>query len=472
MIFIKKHLTKIISAIGILLLVAFGWYFLKTDVGKELLSQLMSQFPFYKFVHDKVTAIIGFSEELPKVVVNDVTRDLIKLFITSMINCLVFRLLSRLFLRIRVPRNQIIAGFKKDYEWLEEGEGSWFYQLKKFVVSIVSSIASVFVCNICLEKIDTLLNAYTGTKKTIASLIALTVFFCAYMILFAFISGTSIEFSLIKTIVFNVIPNLINTFGTNLFMITVYIAATVKGFAVETVVAVILLFLWCALSDWLVDYTQKRVATLNGKGSIQFSSMIATCAIYFVCAMYYYINVMIFKSPEQLHFFEDQYTKILFNLMEMPLVDFIALRESPITLFSSNISVLIGNIYRILLFSSFVCCFKRIVRFKNFILWYIAQCVSLALVIVSFSFSVYAYNNLDSFWFVLIVVIVLLINCLILGKGILSLAIEILLSSIIIVLVATSFYFIPNNLDIQIIVLGMSVLVLFGGWYAVDCFSD
>lgn len=467
--FLKKNISKIVSYALILLSLIVALFFVKSSIDTSNFLKLLEGFPFAKFVFENVAKIIGFSGKLPDISANSVTMDLVKLLVSSSVRCLLFMLLSRLLLGVHIPRNQIIRGFKKDYEYLEEAEETVFYKIKKCIISIFTSIFSVFLSNIIIDKVKQVVaEKLSGLNTTIAYIIILAAFYVAYCILFAVISGTSFEFSIIKTAVYNIFPNLLSTFGTTFFLLIVYINLTARELNLKTVFSVLLLFAWCLFSDWFTKFCKVKFASLSKSGTIKPSVFVAFSTIYIICVSYYFLT---YVGLGETAFFNDKLTKILFNLPNFPLFDFISLKLPASALFTSHLKLLISNIHKIVILAALVAISQRFKKPSNFILWYLYQCFILAVILAEYSAITYLYAN-NTFWAVVIIVVAILLCTLINGKGIVSIFPEIAVISFINIIIAVFLSFIPYGTELYMIVICIAVTVSVFSWYAVDCLLD
>ncbi|MBQ3136597.1 MAG: hypothetical protein IJB74_03855 [Clostridia bacterium] len=473
LVFIKKHLTKIISLTLIIILLIWFSEFLKTPEGKSFLANLMGEFPFAKFIYDTVNDILGYNVKLPEITASSVSEDLIKLFISSSVSCLLFRLFSILFLNVRIPKNQILRGIRTDADIIDENTGSLLYRLKHSFFSGLSASVSVLISGWCIEKISAIISdKYSPPETTYITLLALLVFFLAYSVLFAILSGYGFGFSLLKTVFFNVVPNLLSTLGTTFFMLGIYISYTASGFSITTFIWISLFVIWAGVSDYFVNLLKKEIVRHRGNFSINFSDLFAVTAMYFSVASYCCIYFVKLNYTSHFDYLNDPAVKTFFNLKATPLFEFIVLNKPPVSLFTDHLSVLVSSIPYMLLFSLITCVLTRIIRFRSLLAWFIAQSISLGIIIVLYSFTIYCYNSLSSFWTVVGIIIFLIVACLIFGDGIVSLAFETLLCCIPITVIACLLYFVPAGIDTLAIYLGGGMLASWGGWFAFDYFND
>lgn len=473
LVFIKKHLTKFISLAVIIVLLIWFSDFLKTPEGKSFLSKLLGEFPFAKFIYDTINDILGFNVKLPDISASSVSEDLIKLFVSSSVSCLLFRLFSMIFLNVRIPRNQILRGFQTDADIIDENTNSLLYKLKHSFFSALATSLSVLTSNWCITKVSAIISdKYSPPEDTYVTILALFVFFLAYSILFAVLSGYGLGFSLLKTAFFNVVPNLLSTFGTTSLMLGIYISHSATGFSLKTIIWILLFVIWSGTSDYFVNLLKKEIVKHRNNFSINFSDLFAVTAMYFSIASYCCVYFVKFNYGSYFDYLNDPTVKMFFNLKATPLFEFIVMNESPSSLFTDHISLLLSSIPYMLLFSLITCVLTRIIRFRSLLAWFIAQSISLGFIIVLYSFTIYCYNSLSPIWTVVGIIVFLIIACLIFGDGIVSLAFETLLCCIPITATACLIYFVPSNIDTLAICLGGGILASWGGWFAFDYFNE
>lgn len=281
---IKKHLYEIlcIAVLGVLL-IFFGAY-IQTDNGQKVLNHFLGTFPFVKFMVGKIREITGLSKGLPGITENSVLIDFTKLLVSTLIKAVLFWLGSLIFLRLpSYGTNQILGSRSM---WIDETkaimDGPW-YKIKACLVGLFSVLLGAFLVNLIINPLSAIVNSFSDKLKgTVFSFLIFVIVYLICGLIFALVSGCSLGFSLIKTAIFNILPEALSIFVTNAFVINVYLFWKEYQWGYQTIISFLVLLIWCGLSQYLVKWIQKTVSgsvsgMFSGGGFLQgFYWMLAT----------------------------------------------------------------------------------------------------------------------------------------------------------------------------------------------------
>ncbi|MBQ2974182.1 MAG: hypothetical protein IJE19_07490 [Clostridia bacterium] len=401
-----KNLPKIISVVGIIILfVCFG-AFLSTSTGQVFLSSLMKEFPFFNFVYSTYNKIVGFENQLAEISLPSFSEDLIKLFIVTLVSSILFSLLTKLFNNIRIPRNQILDN-GKNYEYIEETMKTPLFWIKNTAISIVSKLVGVgigsFVIKLIVSQTTKIQDSY---KRKIVYILLVIIFYCGYCLVNSILRKTTLHFAIFKTFIFSVLPELILTFVTTSLMLLIYFDLKNFGFSIKTIGLVLLLLIWCAVSEWFCDKL-KVIFLQQSSGAdnhLNIPNCFAATTYYLSMFIYYFFG---YVMSGQSDYFEDNISKLFFNLRDFP---FFVLIQS-----GNNISDLLKNqsesvfqqIARLFLFVVLVSVFQNLIRNKKGVSRYIGDCFMLVAVVVSYSLILYCSENVSIFSIIMIAIIVI-----------------------------------------------------------------
>ncbi len=256
---VKDYLYQMICAVLLAVLLLFFHSYIQTDEGKIVFNHFLGTFPFIKFIVDTVREITGIQGGLEDITINSQIMDFTKLLVSTLFKAALFRIGSRIFLRLPFyARNQILG---PRTVWINEAEEimkSPWYKVKKCIVSLASVLLGTFLVNLIINPLSSWVNGLSSRfEGTIFSILAFVIVYLICSLIFALISGYSFGFSLIKTLIFNILPEILSVFGTNMLCVAVYLSWENTGFHTQTLTYCILLLVWCIVSEIFTEWLQK-----------------------------------------------------------------------------------------------------------------------------------------------------------------------------------------------------------------------
>lgn len=397
---IIMNIPKIVSLVIIVILVIGGGAFLTSPAGEVIFSSLMGNFPLFNYSYSLYKQFLGFQETLPSLDSISFINDLTKLLIITLTADLIFRLLTRIFNYVNIPKNQILDN-GRTYEYIEERRKSISYRIKNFLITLTSKLfgayAGISVSRGLTELTD---GVKDDARRGLVSVLVLLFVFCGYCLIRSLLSGTGIHFQIFKTFIFTVLPEMLSTFVTTSILLIIYFDVNENSFSFTTLLFVFVLLLWCALSDWLCSKLQVHFVQQSSseKSLFYLPNCFAGATFYLYVFTFYFLG---YVAGGKADYFDDFLFKLLFNLKEFP---YVALVNND----TLDLMSVLKEMPKILLFAVLVSVFQKLVRGNSGKWRMLVDNTTLVAVIMLYSMILYCYNNFELFPVVAVAVIVIL----------------------------------------------------------------
>ena len=289
---VKRNLIKdVIVAIVCILLYAGLILFIVTPSGFELFSKLKSWLPFIELAEGTLSDInrllgmvfekmgLGITpdstmEAFADITLASVMLDLSKLILSAFIQSGIFILFSKLFLytgKSFTAKNPITGCIEEFFisDILQDGHyKDILYYLNSTLLLSISTLIGGFTGSWLIKLVSDLTASLTVGMQHLASIFLFLVLYILFSMCFMLRSrkslGTTYSFgrSLIKTVVFNILPELMTFFVTNLILVFLFHCATTLGMHIATVSTLFVFLVWIGISQ-VLEALMARLFTLD-----------------------------------------------------------------------------------------------------------------------------------------------------------------------------------------------------------------
>lgn len=402
--FVKDNLLKCLGVVILASFVLLFAFLLTHYSGKQLLKQLLFDFPFSEDIYRQFYLITGKGIENTIFKETSLFIDVIGTFSESIIKCLLMTGLARIFLYVQLPVNEIITSKSRhsySADYLEASVKKPFYTIKLSLISIIVTIGAAYLGTAFADWI----NAATN-ENYIIILLVLIALYIIFGIIRSIVAQIPVKTSLRVSFFFNILPTSITMLGTHTLILYAYFSYIADGFSLLTITLCFLLLLWCAVSEFLCNELRRRCADsyMNvspHKYPIRFS-------VFFASAFFYSAYSVMFEIGMGGKVFQNELMRILFKIQELP---FMTSRYEGIQAFSSFAAfkaLVFPNLRELLLFSLTVSFLQMLCTQKKLISWYFMQCSLLfTLTLIVYSLLPYAISSIPSVWLITAILLII-----------------------------------------------------------------
>lgn len=258
--FLKKNIYQILSICVLIFLIVGFSSWIKSGYGKITFQHFLGTFPFAKFLLGQIQRITGLRNGIPDITVNSVFLDFTKLLVSSVFKGFLFFIGSKLFLHIPTYRNQILGSLSQIIDSTQAVLKSPWYKIKESFVSLVSVLIATFFVNLIINPLTSFVNSLDKLHGNVFNIIFFVIVYFICSLLFSFISGYSLGFSVIITAVFQLLPEVLNIFITNGLVLATYLHVQAYEWKdIRTILCFLILLGWCALSTTFVNWLKRFI---------------------------------------------------------------------------------------------------------------------------------------------------------------------------------------------------------------------
>ncbi len=383
-----KNIKNIIIFIFVLIVVLFFYTWTLEPPGKDIFELAISQLPFIEFLYQIQQKVTDGSQYNGVYDTSKIIVDFIKLFLATPLYAFFRALLSKFLLN--VPSG--------DIDSMEKYMSSPFYIAAEKSVEFLLSCGSIFVsAKIIALNSDQVKNFFSTNTGTFVGILTILVLFIVYSIIFAYISKQTISFAIIKTVAFNIIPQIINIYFTTAMYIMCYFMYQTYKLTFPFWLSFIILIAWCAVKDLFIKKVEVSAVKYRNYYNFKLSSVMS--ALY----MFYGLNISTQAYCIQAidySMFDNDFVKMFFNFPAMPFFSMISNNIGVFETLKLTDNIFLSETLKLILLSMFSCVVSRFfskfgatLSIKGIIKWSTLLILQEALVIMMYSFTLYITNE-------------------------------------------------------------------------------
>lgn len=446
---IKKHLESIISLACLLVIVVFFWNWTSSSSGKTIITNLLSNLPFLSFIY-KIYGIINkvniSNAVSPLPEKSSVILDMLKLLIATPISALIMSLINKVIYNKAdgTVRKQLAAEVE-DYdhrntmawyshnEWRnlsasEESEliegnrlrnhptasqqssmaadildstlKSANFRIMFAIINAVTTIFTLLMASKFVESKKQYLLSFLSTKTgSLIGIIVLVLCFFLYCFIFnmiykrkySFKNEGSYSFSIIKVIVFNIIPSTVFVYITGALYYFSHLYLVTERYSLRYCICIAVLIVWCGIQNFLNKEIQTTAVAYRNYYNFQFVTFIAALCIY----ASYLIAAQFYSNDIDL-LMQNKFVQMFCNINALPFYEYIINGIKVIDKINLSDSGFQLELVKLCYFALTVCLISKLLKnikaelsIRGFIMWSIKLSIEIALVFGLYSFLLY-----------------------------------------------------------------------------------
>lgn len=254
---LRNHLRAVLLAAVAVIFFGFLILLFTTEWGKKILDELLASLAYTDLgvrLSEKLASNV--EKRLPVRFTSNML-NFSKLLFTTLVKAGIFRILSLLFLPVKTTSTEP-SGIIDESEAILK---SPWYRIKEFAISKLSGAGSAVILLIMTPLEAILLRAEGAIISQLVSLLLFVAIFLLFSFFYACIDRKSFRFTIKKTIIFNMLPALLEVFVTNVLVVATYMLWT-SG-SDKFIWFLLLLLVWLTISKPLTDWLKKKLAYLS-----------------------------------------------------------------------------------------------------------------------------------------------------------------------------------------------------------------